>query len=157
MPFRLQHIKQRTAPWAWWLVVLMVLAPMGPHAMGAVLCIETDGSFALEQATGLGCSSDAVAPKDDAHGDQAFAATTPHPDEHCDDCIDVVLPSGADADCASFVTTSTTSAQVVLPLVAVLTSDAAPAAVVAAAARAADDALIDTSPIAPLRGVVLLI
>jgi hypothetical protein len=103
----LHSIKAITAPAVWLLSALMLFAPLGAHAAGAVLCIEADGEVAVERAEGAACAEGA-----DEH--VPLGAT------HCDVCTDVPFPSGGDADCASFKTESGPSAQTVLPVVALL-------------------------------------
>ena len=103
----LSSIKTHAAPAVWLLSVLMLFAPLGAHAAGAVLCIEADGEVALERAEGAACAEAA-----DEHTAPGVS--------HCDSCTDVPLPSGGDTDCASYKMESGPSAQTVLPLAALL-------------------------------------
>lgn len=103
----LHRIKAHSAPAVWLLSALMLFAPLGAHAAGAVLCIEADGTVAVERSVGSACTDGANKP-------------APFDDTHCTACTDVPLPSGGDTDCASFKTESTPTAQTTLPVVAVL-------------------------------------
>ena len=103
----LHRVKAQSAPAVWLLSTLLLFAPLGAHAAGAVLCIEADGEVAIERAEGAMCA--------EGVGERVPPGTT-----HCDVCTDVPLPSGGDADCASFKTESGPSAQTVLPVVALL-------------------------------------
>ena len=98
-------LRRKSAPVAWLLAALLVFAPLGHHAAGAVLCIEADGRIAVESGAGASCGSDA-APAEDL--------------SHCGSCTDVPLPSGGDTDCAALKVESGPTAQVLLPLVATL-------------------------------------
>jgi hypothetical protein len=119
---RLQTIKKRTTSAAWLLVVLLVFAPLGPHAAAAVLCFGADGHIAAELAGGSACTdapTDAPAlPVDAAEG--ASTDGVPQDVSHCGTCTDIPLPSGGDEDCASFTTERAPTAQAFLPLVQVL-------------------------------------
>ena len=120
----------------------MLFAPLGAHATGAVLCIEADGEVAIERAEGAICV--------EGVGERVPPGVT-----HCDVCTDVPLPSGGDAECASFKTESSPSAQTFLPVTALLpVLDRLPVQV-ASMSKAVQVSLPSTP--APLRSVVLLI
>ena len=135
-------IKAHSAPAVWLLSTLMLFAPLGAHAVGAVLCIESDGEVAVERAEGAMCA-------------EGTGEHTPLGVTHCESCTDVPLPSGGDADCASFKTESGPSAQTLLP-VAGLLPPLDRLAVQAASTSKAGQASLLSDP-APLRSVVLLI
>ncbi len=140
----LSSIKTHSAPAVWLLSTLMLFAPLGAHAAGAVLCIESDGEVAVERAEGAMCAEGA-----DEHA--------PLGDTHCESCTDVPLPSGGDAECASFKTESGPSAPTLLPVAALLPPlDRLPIQPPAAATSKAGQASLLSDP-APLRSVVLLI
>ena len=140
----LSSIKTHSAPAVWLLSTLMLFAPLGAHAAGAVFCIEADGAVAVERAIGSAC----------ADGDEE---STPFDDTHCTACTDVPLPSGGDADCASFKTENGPSAQTLLPVVALLLPlDRLPVQPSVASTSKAGEASLPSDP-APLRSVVLLI
>jgi hypothetical protein len=140
----LHHIKAQTAPAVWLLSVLMLFAPLGAHAAGAVFCIEADGAVAVERAIGSACTD----------GDDESA---PFDDTHCTACTDVPLSSGGDADCASFKTESGPSAQTLLLVTALLPPlDRLPVQPSVASTSKAGEASLPSDP-APLRSVVLLI
>ncbi len=111
----LDVIKKKTTPLVWLIAALLVLLPPGQHAVGAVLCIGQDGHVAAEGVAGTTCASSHELSTDPSivHEDQPT---------HCGPCIDILLPTGGDADCASFKTESGPTAQVHLPIFAVLPS-----------------------------------
>ncbi|MEP0547666.1 MAG: hypothetical protein ABJF88_12095 [Rhodothermales bacterium] len=138
----LSSIKTHSAPAVWLLSTLMLFAPLGAHAVGAVLCIESDGEVAVERAEGAMCA-------------EGTGEHTPLGVTHCESCTDVPLPSGGDAECASFKTESSPSAQTFLPVTALLpVLDRLPVQV-ASMSKAVQVSLPSTP--APLRSVVLLI
>jgi hypothetical protein len=140
----LHRIKVQAAPAVWLLSTLMLFAPLGAHAAGAVLCIEADGEVAVEGAEGAMCT--------EGIGEHVPLGTT-----HCDTCTDVPLPSGGDAECASFKTESGPSAQTVLPVVALLPAlDRLPTPSPKASPSQDGRGTHPVDP-APLRSVVLLI
>ena len=140
----LHSIKTITAPAVWLLSALMLVAPLGAHAAGAVLCIEADGEVAVERAEGAACA-------EGADERVPLGAT------HCDVCTDVPLPSGGDADCASFKTESGPSAQTALPVIAVLPPlDRLPTPSLKAPTSQDGRGALPSDP-APLCSVVLLI
>jgi hypothetical protein len=141
---RLSSIKTVSAPAVWLLSTLMLFAPLGAHAAGAVLCIESDGEVTVERAEGAMCAEGA-------------GEHTPLGDTHCESCTDVPLPSGGDAECASFKTESGPSAQTVLPVVALLPAlDRLPTPSPKASPSQDGRGTHPVDP-APLRSVVLLI
>jgi hypothetical protein len=104
---QIQGISNRAA---WLLIAVVSLSPIGLHAQsGAVLCIESDGHFTIELAAGTRCAEDddidksleAASRDKDDHEHVSDGAT------HCDDCIDVILRTGADEDCVATTATST--------------------------------------------------
>ncbi|MEP0547689.1 MAG: hypothetical protein ABJF88_12210 [Rhodothermales bacterium] len=140
----LHRIKAQAASAAWLLSALMLFAPLGAHAVGAVLCIEADGEVAVERSEGAACAEGA-----DEH--------VPLGTTHCDPCTDLPLPSGGDTDCASFKTESGPSAQTVLSVVALLpASDRAPTPSPAASPLQDGRGALPPDP-ALSRSVVLLI
>ncbi len=140
----LHRIKAQSAPAAWLLSALMLFAPLGAHAVGAVLCIETDGAVAVERTEGAACANGAD-------------ERDPLGSTHCSACTDVPLPSGSDADCASFKTERGPSAQTLLPVVALLPAlDRLPTPFPKAFPSQAGRGALPSDP-APLRSVVLLI
>jgi hypothetical protein len=104
---RLQVLKKRTASVAWLLAVLLVLAPTGQHAAGVVLCIGADGHVGAELAGNDACA-----------GSTSGAGGTDA--EHSGACTDLPLPSGGDADCTSFKTETSPTAETTLVVTAVL-------------------------------------
>lgn len=143
---RSHTITRRSAPVAWLLAVLLAFAPLGQHAAGAVLCIGEDGHVAAESATGASCGSDDgsdEAPVSDA--------------SHCGSCADVPLPSGGDADCVAFKAENGPTAQVLLPVVAVLPALAPALPGGRRGLQVSDPPLQDPPDLAFLRSVVLLI
>lgn len=142
---RLQTLKQRTTPVAWLLGTLLAFAPLGPHAAAAVLCFGADGHVTAELAGGSRCA--------DAPADVPVDTDA----SHCEVCIDVPLPSGGDADCASFTTERAPTAQVVLPVAALLPAPHHLQATSQAASYAHDGGTAPPIDPAPLRSVVLLI
>ena len=140
----LSSIKTHSAPAVWLLSTLMLFAPLGAHAAGAVFCIEADGAVAVERAVGSACTD----------GDEG---STPFDDTHCTACTDVPLPSGGDADCASFKTENGPSAQTLLPVVALLQPlDRLPVQPPTSVSPRSGKAAVPSDP-ALLRSVVLLI
>jgi hypothetical protein len=140
----LRRIKAHSAPAVWLLSVLMLFAPLGAHAVGAVLCIESDGEVTVERAEGATCA--------DGAGEHAPPGVT-----HCESCTDVPLPSGGDAECASFKTEMGPSAQTFLSVAALLPPlDHLPVLPPAVSTSKAGQASLLSDP-APLRSVVLLI
>ncbi|MGI9176015.1 MAG: hypothetical protein ACR2GR_11925 [Rhodothermales bacterium] len=120
----------------------MAFAPLGQHVAGAVLCIGEDGHVAAESAAGAACGSD-EAPSTDL--------------SHCGSCTDVPLPSGGDADCAAFKVESGPTAQVLLPVIAVLPASARALSRDLGRLCLSSLPLQGPSGLAPLRSVVLLI
>lgn len=104
MPFSLHTIKSNTAPLAWLLTWMLILAPVGPHAVaGVVLCIESNGQAVLERAVGLQCGptvQETSHHTDKGHTDHSTVRTASPANgvTHCESCIDIVLPSGGDDD-----------------------------------------------------------
>lgn len=140
----LHRIKAQSAPAVWLLSALMLFAPLGAHAVGAVLCIESDGEVTVERAVGSACTDGVNEP-------------SPFDDTHCTACIDVPLPSGGDTDCASFKTENGPSAQTVLPVVSLLPAlDRLPVQPPTSVSPRSGQAAAPSDP-APLRSVVLLI
>jgi hypothetical protein len=152
----LYTIKNRTAPSVWWFMMLLMLTPMGQHAVGAVLCIEANGSVTIEKAIGFLCGSSEVSAN--KHETDTVGSTDTKPSSHCNSCIDVVLPGESDEDCASFLLARGPTAQVNLPVVAVLTppvrlSDPE----TLSARRTLADTLDSSFSLTPLRSVILLL
>lgn len=108
---QLHTIKKNSGLTAWTLAVLLLFAPLGAHATGAVLCIEEDGEIAVEIAEGDSCIGD-------GH------EHSPSEEPHCEKCLDIPLPSAGDDDCTSFKVESSPSAQVALQVVGRLPSPA---------------------------------
>ena len=98
-------------------MIVLMLTPMGQHAVGAVLCIEANGTVSIEKATGFLCGAPTVSADKHEAADTVASADTPAT-SHCGTCIDVVLPGDSDEDCASFLMTRGPTAQVDLPVVA---------------------------------------
>ena len=133
-------LRRKSAPVAWLLAALLVFAPLGHHAAGAVLCIEADGRIAAESGAGASCGSDEMPAADLSH---------------CGSCTDVPLPSGGDTDCAALKVESGPTAQVLLPFIAML-----PALVPSSdqhGFRISDSPLQGLPDLGSLRSVVLLI
>jgi hypothetical protein len=151
----LYTIKKQIAPWVCWLLVMLMLAPMGQHAVGAVLCIEADGTVTLEKATGFACGSQVGAAEQ--HETDAVTPADTKPTSHCGSCIDVVLPGEADADCASFLLSRVPTALVDLPVVVVISSSvmASDAEIMPVRHDPIDEHV--SSSLTPLRSVILLI
>ena len=140
----LYRIKAQSAPAVWLLSTLLLFAPLGAHATGAVLCIEADGEVAVERAEGAMCV-------------EGVGERVPPGATHCDVCTDVPLPSGGDTDCASFKTERGPSAQTVLSVAAVLPIlDHVPVQPPTVASSHSEEGRPLSDP-APLRSVVLLI
>ncbi len=83
------------------LAVLMLVAPIGPHASGLVLCLESDGSIALEFLAGLDCAGEE---DHDPHESPTVHASS-ESDSHCQSCVDVAIGLSADLDCSSYTLT----------------------------------------------------
>jgi hypothetical protein len=153
----LYRLRKAAAPLAWLLASLLLLLPMGWHAAGVVLCIESDGHVSVEHASGAFCSTLAVEHPASAASSHGLRGAATDAAAHCVDCIDLPVPRGADADCASFRMERSPAPQVDLPLAAVpphLEREAPPAAYVPLISPTASDAVSDRTP---LRSVVLLI
>lgn len=151
----LYAIKKHIAPRVCWLMMLLMLAPMGEHAMGAVLCIEADGTVTIEKARGFSCGSEVEAAKQPTA--DTIASADKEPASHCGSCIDVVLPGEADEDCASFILARAPTAQVALPVVAVVSSSVrTPDAAVTSVRHHPVDERVSFA-LTPLRSVMLLI
>jgi hypothetical protein len=83
------------------LVVLLLVAPIGPHASGLVLCLESDGSMTLEFLAGLDCADEG----DHALHDSPTVHASSDGDSHCQSCVDVAIGLSADLDCSSYTLT----------------------------------------------------
>lgn len=94
----LTHIRTKSVLLAWGFGLILLLFPLGQHAVGAVLCIEADGHMSVEDAVGFSCGPYASAHQ---HGPSSID-DEPVADTHCGDCIDIPLPSSSDVDCAAF-------------------------------------------------------
>lgn len=117
MHVSLKTIKKKAAPLTWLFATLLILLPLGRHTAGAVLCIGQDGHVATEGVVGSTCAS----PYHNPAPSSAEECETPqNSPSHCGPCTDIPLPTGGDVDCASFKAESGLTAQVFLPLVAVL-------------------------------------
>lgn len=83
------------------LAVMVVLAPAGQHSVGAVLCIEFDGSIEVEGRRGAGCG-DSNHEGESAVEHEALG----HEEEvrHCSDCVDIAFPGSVDEDCSALKT-----------------------------------------------------
>ena len=112
----LHVIKKKATPLVWLIAALLVLLPLGQHAVGAVLCIGQDGHVAAEGVAGTICDTPHEVSTDPS------AVQGEDQSSHCGPCTDIPLPTGGDVDCASFKTESGPTAQVHLPIVAVLPS-----------------------------------
>lgn len=107
------YAHRKTARSFVWLIAgMLIFSPLGQHAVGLVLCIETDGHMSIEDAIGLICGPDAS-----PHQHQSTAETDTT--SHCGTCIDIPLYVAGDTDCASFLI-STRQERVDLPVVDVI-------------------------------------
>lgn len=152
---RLSIIKKYTAPTAWLLGVLMAVAPIGTHSIYAVLCIGSDGHIEPEVLGDSGCDLPADYSRTSADDDAKSGGGMG--ESHCGGCSDIPLPSGGDADCGSFRTSSGPSGSTILAVVAVL-----PQSVIVTPADPAATGAMNGHPtpaqvLAELQGVVLLI
>ncbi len=109
----LSAIRQKAAPAAWVMAIMLVLLPLGRHSVGSVLCIGQDGHLAAEFVGGDTCDTPHTSDKGPGihEGDAS---------SHCGPCTDVPLPEGSDVDCASIKVESGSVAQILLPVVATL-------------------------------------
>jgi hypothetical protein len=154
----LHSIKKRSAPAAWLLTVLLMFAPLGRHAAAAVLCFGADGHIATELAEGTACITSAThAPAHDPSDPEAAVTDNHTGGTHCGPCTDVPLPTGGDADCASFKTESGPTAQMTLSVVALLPMLHHLQAAFSAARQAGDRQPPRPSDTSFVRSVVLLI
>jgi hypothetical protein len=83
------------------LALLMLVAPIGPHASGLILCLESDGSMSLEFLAGLDCAGEG---DHDPHESPTVHASSDN-GSHCESCVDVAIGFSADLDCSSFTLT----------------------------------------------------
>lgn len=105
----LTRIRTQATSIVWGFATTLLLLPVGQHAVGAVLCIETDGHMSVEDAVGLSCGPYAATHEHSPSATSESAA-------HCGDCIDIPLPMSVDEDCASYRVTPTLSVEVLLPV-----------------------------------------
>lgn len=83
------------------LAVLMLVAPIGPHASGLILCLESDGSISLEFLAGLDCAGE----EDHGAHDSPTVHASSDSDSHCESCVDVAIGFSSDMDCGSYTLT----------------------------------------------------
>ena len=154
MALHLHRMKKVTAPIAWVLVLMLAFFPIGRHAAGVVLCIEQDGRVAVEDAVDKSCGTHVSAPLPSLPAQTSFVEAG-EGGAHCDDCIDIFVPSGSDLDCASFVVARTIDLPVDLATAAPVSLPSLAAPVVLR--PAAGPAPFPVPDPTPLRSVVLLI
>lgn len=151
----LPHIRRLSRPIARALALLMLVFPLGSHAAGTVLCLEADGSVAIEDAVGFGCGSIVVERSSGNHSDIEVGAAE-NASSHCGACVDVFLPSGADKDCASFKPDTQPTVEHVATVVAVLLLDDSHQ-VRAVAGNIKTNEYLQFHSLAPVRSTQLLI
>ena len=142
-------LKRNAKPYVWLIAGMLAFFPLGQHAVGLVLCIETDGHMSIEDAVGLLCGPDAS-----PHEHQANEAES---SSHCGTCIDIPLYVAGDTDCGSFLVSTSPEAQVELPVVALIPASALLRhhANIQSRTQASMGAIF--SPLADLSSIVLLI
>ncbi len=92
MSLNLRQIRKRSAPVVWLLTGMLLLFPVGRHALaGIVLCFEGDGRVEVETAHLNDCGSDFWSMVTEIHGERAGLQTGTTPEEICEDCVDVPL------------------------------------------------------------------
>ncbi|MDA1028925.1 MAG: hypothetical protein O3B41_07730, partial [Bacteroidetes bacterium] len=89
---RIYHIRTRFSWLAGMMASLMILTPLGSHAVSTVLCISEDGHIHAEKAIGLNCDRSVSDLNPDSH--------TAHSEGKS--CTDLPLPFGNVDDSASF-------------------------------------------------------
>lgn len=157
MKFSLYTVKQTTASLAWLLIGMLVLAPMGRHATGVVLCIEGDGRINVERTNGIACTTFLKTASHSKESHDVLESSGADDPEHCEKCIDIVIPTGGDEDCVTYKGTSGPSLLTDLPFTATLSSDLFVLPVLARHTWVQKAGNLSLSDPTPLRSVVLLI
>lgn len=151
----LTHIRRLSRPLAWALASLLVVLPLGSHAADAVLCIKGEGEMTVRGAHASGGETIVQAHAESHHAFPTIEKAG-HGSSHPTGCLDVLLPPGADGDCASVKPDLQPDVKPVAAVVATLEADESPFVRATASNTVADEHFQFLS-LAPVRSTQFLI